>query len=119
MKRILSSDKMQQDILDLVHLHSEVETYRHKDVIYEYYNVPEELWSLLCDNFLKKRKKILRLMIGGFLLGRNIYIKANRKLGRNKLILHEIGHKEGLGHTWKPAIMNPSWAFRWFKKINL
>jgi len=42
-----------------------------------------------------------------------IYIKDSAKIGREKLIKHEIGHVMGKKHTWLPTLMNPTWVFRW------
>jgi len=43
----------------------------------------------------------------------DIYIKDSAKIGREKLIKHEIGHVLRKKHTWLPTLMNPTWVFRW------
>jgi|TARA_R100000479_G_C6353002_1_gene189959 hypothetical protein len=101
-----------EDVLSLVHKHSKLIAYMYDGKPYFYYDVPDELWKSLCDNFLKKKNSLIRLLIGGFVLRGDIYIKKGRKINRNKLILHEIGHVLGYHHTWKPTIMNPTWLFR-------
>lgn len=104
---------IREEMLALVHKHSKLKAYVYDDTPYYYYDVPDELWKSLCDNYLKRKNPLLRLFIGGFVLGGKIYIRKGRLRNRRKLILHEIGHVLGYQHTWKPTIMNPTWLLRW------
>lgn len=88
-----------------------------KNQTYQFYNVERKLWKEFKNEILKNRFWLRRKMTGGFVLGKEIYIDKSRKIGRKKLILHEIGHVLGYGHTWKPTLMNPTWFFRWIKKF--
>lgn len=84
---------------------------------FKYINVPDRLWSPLIDELFSGYPKWRRRLTGGFMYDGNIYIKRSRKIARKYLILHELGHKYGLYHTWLPTIMNPTWIFRWFNYL--
>ena len=96
---------------------SDIESITFKGKTYLYYNVEKELWEKMKDAYITKRTKIRKKLTGGFVLGNQIFIDKSRKIGRRKLIIHEVGHTLGLGHTWKPTIMNPTWLFRWLNRL--
>lgn len=84
---------------------------------YNFYNVDDEVWKVLMKNFLSYRSDFRKKFTGGFTVYGEIFIKKSRKIGRKRLILHEIGHILGYQHTWKPTIMNPTWLFRWLNRF--
>ena len=104
-------------LLELMKKISDSVDYVYNGHSYSYYDVPREHWIVLKERILRKFPRWRRRLTGGFVLGEDIFIDKQRTRGRDKLIVHEIGHTLGYGHTWKPTIMNPTWLLRWFNRF--
>lgn len=96
------------------------ENYYYKEIRYVItYLTDAEFKETISRKTGDKYSSIRRYFTRGFMTKHgtnyNIYIKDSAKIGREKLILHEIGHVLGKKHTWLPTLMNPTWVFRWIK----
>jgi len=105
-----------------------IEQYYYNKKVYDIqYLTDSEFWEVINtpqskDKYSWLRRKLTRGLtrktVGEYgVVHYDIYIKDSAKIGREKLILHEIGHVLRKKHTWFPTLMNPTWLFRWFKRM--
>lgn len=59
-----------------------------------------------------------KLFCRGYVARGVIHITEGKIIGKERLIVHEIGHILGYKHTWNVYLMHPSWIGRWFWKWN-
>ena len=85
---------------------------------YDFWNF-QELMKYKFSNMNRVRRWLTR----GFTDGTYIYALDTShwysKIGRERMLLHEIGHIEKWDkhRWWLPDLMHPSWLFRWSDKV--
>lgn len=94
-----------------------IELYSFKNIGYSINVVNNTKFNAIIDGFKTKYSWLRRRLIRGIALNGEIYIRESAKIGRNRLIEHEIGHILGKTHTWLPTTMNFTWVFRWIRYI--
>lgn len=107
----------QEEIITLFNKTAKIEQFSYNGNIYDIYVIPREIWSRELVNLIHGRLRLRVRLTRGIAWGKRVYIREAVGLGRDKLIIHEVGHTLGFGHTWKPTIMNPTWLFRWFNRM--
>jgi len=107
----------QEEIITLFNKTAKIEQFSYNGNTYDIYVIPREIWSRELVNLVHGRLRIRVRLTRGIAWGKRVYIREAVGLGREKLIIHEVGHTLGFGHTWKPTIMNPTWLFRWFNRM--
>ena len=107
----------QEEIITLFNKTAKIEQFSYNGKIYDIYVTPREIWSRELVNLIHGRLRLRVRLTRGIAWGKRVYIREAVGLGREKLIIHEVGHTLGFGHTWKPTIMNPTWLFRWFNRL--
>jgi len=107
----------QEEIITLFNKTAKIEQFSYNGNTYDIYVIPREIWSRELVNLVHGRLRIRVRLTRGIAWGKRVYIREAVELGREKLIIHEVGHTLGFGHTWKPTIMNPTWLFRWFNRM--
>ena len=107
----------QIEIITLFNKTAKIEQYQYNGKVYDIYVVPRDIWSRHLVELIHGRLRLRLKLTRGIAWDNKVYIREAVGLGRDKLIIHEIGHTLGFGHTWKPTIMNPTWLFRWFNRM--
>lgn len=107
----------QEEIITLFNKTAKIEQFSYNGKIYDIYVIPRDIWSRELVNLVHGRLRLRVRLTRGIAWGKRVYIREAVGLGREKLIIHEVGHTLGFGHTWKPTIMNPTWLFRWFNRM--
>ena len=107
----------QTEIITLFNKTAKIEQYQYNGKVYDIHVVPRDIWSRHLVELIHGRLRLRLKLTRGIAWDNKVYIREAVGLGRDKLIIHEIGHTLGFGHTWKPTIMNPTWLFRWFNRM--
>ena len=94
--------------------YNSISTYNGKSYMVYYYRWDQ--WKKAMDE-VSKHSTIRRRLTRAFTDGIYIYALSREywysRIAHKRLLLHEIGHILGYGHTKMPTLMNPTWLFRW------